>query len=229
MPAPIAIIMAKDPVPGAVKTRLVGERFTAQDASDVARAMLSCVIDRLAAMFGPECVFVAVSPDGARNLVDGLPIPDRNWINQGGGDLGERLGRLWTRFGRVRPVAFFGMDSPDVPETELVVLRTALLHEDAIGENRVFVGATSDGGYWTLAATRPLLPVLEAIDWGTASVYDQTVMRARTSRLALHDLGMWMDVDEPSDVDALLERLATAQDPALLTLRETLESIVNRR
>lgn len=229
MPAPIAIILAKDPVPGAVKTRLVGDRFSATDASDMARAMLACVVTRLVRTFGVDDVYIAVSPDGRREVIRETGVPADHWIDQGDGNLGERLQRLWHRFGRVRPVAFFGMDSPDVPDTELMVLQSGLRHDDAVGHNKVFVGATTDGGYWTIAAARPLPQVLTSIDWGTGSVYDQTVMRAQESGLALHDLGMWMDVDEPSDIDALRQRLSATEDPALLTLRSVLDDVVNRR
>jgi glycosyltransferase A (GT-A) superfamily protein (DUF2064 family) len=72
----------------------------------------------------------------------------------------------------------------------------------------VAIGPARDGGYWTLAAGRRLPQVVRRIDWGSASVYDQTCQRADEAGPTRAELPRWHDVDRPEDVRALRRRLA---------------------
>jgi len=219
----VCVVMAKDPTPGAVKSRIVGERFDPHDASAIADAMLCCVVDRLRGRGGE--VVLAVSPDdAAAGLADRLGGRFADVLGQGSGDLGERMNRVWRRVADERPVAFFGVDSPDVPDDSLRSIRVALEDHDAA------IGPTDDGGYWTLAARRPIPALLQNIDWGSANVYDATLRRATGRDVAIASLPAWYDVDEPADVDELLQRITRPgrpSDPALDHLARRLGSIVS--
>ena len=197
-----AVIMAKRPEPGLVKTRLFGEGpFDASTAAQIAWAMLRCTVDRLAARV---MVVLAVTPDGCGGpLAERLGYPSLPTVDQGPGDLGQRLDRVWRQVTSVRPVAFFGSDSPDIPEDAL--------HRripEALEVCDLAVGPTHDGGYWTLAARSHYPQVLRDIDWGGDRVYDQTCQRAAEAGLSLQSLPLWPDVDRLDDVIALRRRLA---------------------
>ncbi|MHC4428976.1 MAG: TIGR04282 family arsenosugar biosynthesis glycosyltransferase [Planctomycetota bacterium] len=193
--------MAKRPEPGLVKTRLAaGGRFSDADVVELAWAMLRCTARRLCAR---GLLVLAVSPDGGSpETARRLEVADCTLLDQGPGGLGDRMDRVWRRVGRDRPVAFFGGDSPDVPDDALDAIGPTLATAD------VTCGPTPDGGYWTLAARAHQPAVLREIDWGTPSVYDQTRSRAVEAGLRFKTLPPWPDVDRPEDVDALRERLS---------------------
>lgn len=194
-----AVLMAKDPGRGGVKTRLIGA-YSPEAAARIAEVMLRCAAQRLARAAGR--FVLAVSPDdGGRQLARRLGVGEVEIVNQGPGDLGARLDRVWRQVGAERPVAFFGGDSPDVPDAALGEIPRGLDHAD------VAVGPTGDGGYWTLAAHKHQSCLLADIDWGTADVYDQTRRRAEAAGLVVGTLPLWHDVDRPEDVDALRHRL----------------------
>ncbi len=216
--------MAKAAVPGSVKTRLTrgpGSLHPRQAAA-VHEAMLRTVITRLESLsqqYAEHEIKLVLAMDQP-GLV---PSVGDIWqvVEQGGGDLGERIGRVWSGVGG-GPAAVFGVDCPDVPWQALSMI------PPAVADGRNLVGPVEDGGYWTLAG--PALPsmLLTGIDWGSARVYDQTVQAARTADLDLLDLEPWHDVDEPADLDRLLDRLQNADEPALKQLAESIHSILNR-
>ena len=195
-----AVLMAKDPRPGGAKTRLTAGGWTAGQASEVAEVMLRCIAHRLRE--AARGLVLAVTPDGAgRALAERLGLDAIDVIDQGSGDLGRRLDRVWQVVGTEGPIAFFGGDSPDVPASLLSAIPTTLAGCD------VAIGPTGDGGYWTLAANTHNPAVFEGIDWGTAHVYDQTRRQATVAGLVIRALPPWHDVDRPADLDALRVRL----------------------
>ena len=195
-----AVLMAKDPSVGGAKTRLSGGGWTAGQASEVAEVMLRCIAHRL--QEAARSLVLAVTPDGAgQALADRLGLDAIDVVDQGSGDLGRRLDRVWRVVGTEVPIAFFGGDSPDVPVSLLSAIPTTLAGCD------VAVGPTTDGGYWTLAARTHNPAVLTGIDWGTAHVYDQTRRQATAAGLVVGALPAWHDVDRPGDLDALRVRL----------------------
>lgn len=194
------ILMAKKPRRGLVKTRLYHRGpYTAEVAAEMAWAMLHCTARRLA-----ECgrLVLAVTPDGCGpELARRLEIPLVRTVDQGAGDLGQRLSRVWRLVGADRLVAFFGGDAPDVPEVALGEIAPAL------GKTALALGSTGDGGFWTLAGRTYQEALFRGIDWGTSRVYDQTRQRAAAADLGVHLLPAWHDIDRPEDVEALRQRL----------------------
>jgi hypothetical protein len=224
------VVMAKYPRAGEVKTRLVeGGLCRPGGAAGLAWAFLECTIRRLAAR-GP--VVLAASPDGAGpDLLRRLALArdaDVRLADQGPGDLGHRLDHVWRTVAPDGPIAFFGVDSPDVPESALDAIPAALAGAE------LAIGPAQDGGYWTLAARRYLPRVLRRIDWGGPSVYDQTCQRAEEARLTRAELPRWHDVDRPEDLRALRRRLMTLTRPAgererpLMRLAERIDDLLDR-
>lgn len=217
---PHVVVMAKQPIPGQVKTRLLG-RLTPGQAAAIHRAMLDCVLERAAAHLPGIHVLATPPPSPAPSASpDALDGSRWRWIDQGTGDLGARMDHVWRALG-AGPIVFLGVDSPDVPAQALRAIPAALRDTDAA------IGPVCDGGYWTLAANRYLPQLLTGIDWGTANVYHQTVAAA-AGRLSVTTLPVWHDVDEPDDLDALRHRLQRASaplEPALIRLRDRLRQV----
>ncbi|MFE3287906.1 DUF2064 domain-containing protein, partial [Streptomyces sp. NPDC059233] len=133
------LVIAKEPVPGRVKTRLTPP-FTPQQAAVLAEAALA---DTLAA--------VAATPAERHVLVlDGAPGP---WLPPGfdvvpqrGGGLDERLAAAFA--GCAGPALLIGMDTPQVTP-ELLAPALAFDAYDA------WFGPAADGGFWALGLAAP--------------------------------------------------------------------------
>lgn len=214
------VIMARRPRPGRTKTRLIVEGFLdAEGAAAVADAMCTCTLERLAP---DHDAILAITPDGAAD--DAWPVlssfVDPDIIDQGPGDLGARIDRVWRHAAGDRAVAFFGTDAPDVPAAALAEIPRGLARADVV------IGPTADGGYWTLGARTHRPELLAGIDWGGDSVYDQTCRRAEGAGLSVSVLPEWHDVDRPADVFALRRRLAGATEPPLRRLFDRLTAVL---
>ncbi|MFE2326145.1 DUF2064 domain-containing protein [Streptomyces sp. NPDC059385] len=133
------LVIAKEPVPGRVKTRLTPP-FTPRQAARLAEAALA---DTLAA--------VAATPAERHVLVlDGAPGP---WlppgfevVPQSGGGLDERLAAAFAAC--AGPALLIGMDTPQVTP-ELLAPALAFDAYDA------WFGPAADGGFWALGLAAP--------------------------------------------------------------------------
>ncbi|MGH3282028.1 MAG: TIGR04282 family arsenosugar biosynthesis glycosyltransferase [Trebonia sp.] len=184
-PAPEAdttlLVIAKQPVPGRVKTRLVPP-CSHEQAAALAEAALADTLHT-----------VAMAPARRRVLVlDGRPGP---WLPPGfdvvpqcGGPLDERLAHA---FAAVRgPALLIGMDTPQVTP--------ALLTVDWSAADAVF-GPAADGGFWVLGLRVPDPALLRGVPMSTAST--GAIQRARllAAGLRIADLPRLRDVDTAAD------------------------------
>lgn len=214
------VLMAKAAVPGEVKTRLA-KHLSPNGACAVHVAMMQCVLARMIRHFPPASGFShALAVPGGPSTELGIQTPE-GWgiIDQGSGDLGDRLAHVWQHLGGGR-VAFFGVDSPDLPTGQMGEIKTGFADANV----DAMVGPTFDGGYWTLAAKCFDRRLLTGIDWGTSSVYDQTIEAGQNAQLRMGTLGQWHDVDEIEDLRSLSSRLAEQSEPALVELHERIAS-----
>ncbi|GAA3032310.1 TIGR04282 family arsenosugar biosynthesis glycosyltransferase [Streptosporangium longisporum] len=138
------LVIAKEPVPGRVKSRLTPP-FTPAQAAGLAEAALADTL---------ECV--AATPATQRVLaLEGLPGP---WLPPGfvvipqrGGGLDERLAAAFADAHRLRPgpAVLIGMDTPQITPALLEAATGALSCHDAV------YGPAADGGYWLLGLRVP--------------------------------------------------------------------------
>jgi rSAM/selenodomain-associated transferase 1 len=140
------VVIAKEPVPGRVKTRLTPP-FTPADAALLAEAALA---DTLAA--------VAATPVTRRVLaLDGTPggwlPPGFEVIPQRSGGLDERLAAAFadTYAALPLPMVLVGMDTPQITPGLLADAAEAL----TCGEADAVFGPATDGGFWLLGLRKP--------------------------------------------------------------------------
>ncbi|MEU6591204.1 DUF2064 domain-containing protein [Streptomyces sp. NPDC046881] len=179
------LVIAKEPLPGRVKTRLTPP-FSPAEAAALAEAALA---DTLHA--------VAATPADRRVLVlDGAPGP---WLPPGfdvvpqcAGGLDARLADAFARC--TGPALLIGMDTPQVtPE---------LLTVDLAGYDACF-GPAADGGFWALGLTEPDPRLLRGVPMSTP--WTGAVQRRRlvAAGLRVRDLPMLRDVDTAADAAAV--------------------------
>jgi uncharacterized protein len=207
--------MAKAPVPGRVKTRLL-PAFTPVECAEIQRALVERTL-RWAVERAPEATVLAL--DGP--AVDTPPGTEA--ITQQGTGLGERLanatGHAFRRYpGRLLVV---GVDTRLMREHA----EAAEAQLDA-GAEAVF-GPALDGGYYLLALARPL-PELFEIDpkaWGGDRVLELSLAAAWKAGRRTALIRPERDLDTPADAAALED-----DDPELRPLlrkqREPLVSVV---
>ena len=138
------VVIAKEPLPGDVKTRLCPP-CTPQEAAALAEAALR---DTLAAMAGAadaagRAVARAIVLDGAPGTwVDGERV-----VAQRGAGLDERLAAAFEDLGG-GPALIVGMDTPQLTGALLARALLALDDHDAV------LGPATDGGYWGIGLRR---------------------------------------------------------------------------
>jgi glycosyltransferase A (GT-A) superfamily protein (DUF2064 family) len=179
------LVMAKQPVPGRVKTRLVPP-CTYEQAAALAEAALADTLHTLLTV-----------PARRRILVlDGRPGP---WLPPGfdvvpqcDGLLDERLA---DAFAAVRgPALLIGMDTPQVTPSLLTV--------DWQAADAVF-GPAADGGFWALGLRVPDSALLRGVPMSTPSTGAIQRSRLVAAGLRIADLPCLRDVDTAADAVAV--------------------------
>jgi len=138
------VVIAKEPVPGLVKTRLTPP-CTPEQAAAIAEAALRDTLATVAATPASRRVIALDGRPGAW-LPDGFDV-----LSQRGGGLANRLfGAFEDCFHfSTEPVVLVGMDTPQVTVDHLVRVQMAL----ESGSDAV-MGMAPDGGYWLIGLRR---------------------------------------------------------------------------
>lgn len=136
------VVIAKEPVPGKVKTRLCPP-LTPEQAAFVAQAAL---LDTLDSALASSASQVVLALDGRAGgwLPDGVVV-----IAQRGGDLADRLANVFDDLGG--PGFVIGMDTPQVSPRDIDD-GLALLERGACD---AVLGPAADGGYWAIGLAAP--------------------------------------------------------------------------
>jgi rSAM/selenodomain-associated transferase 1 len=192
------VIVAKQPQPGRVKTRLASAL-----GDDGALALYDAFIDDLALRFanGPYDFFFAYTPPDA-------PFHGRGAATfpQIGDTLNERLRGIFERMcpSWQEGVLVMSSDSPQVPTSWIA------RGFELIGSSDVVLGPCDDGGYWCVGMREPL-DVFSGIPMSTPAVLERTLALARERELRVALLPQTFDVDTPDDVVRLVEWLDGAE------------------
>ncbi|MYQ46058.1 DUF2064 domain-containing protein, partial [Streptomyces sp. SID4985] len=179
------LVIAKEPRPGRVKTRLTPP-FPPTQAAALAEAALA---DTLRA--------VAATPAERRLLVlDGSPGP---WLPDGfevvpqcAGGLDERLADAFARC--AGPALLIGMDTPQVTPELLTV---------DFADCDAWFGPAEDGGFWALGLARPEPALLRGVPMSVPETGAVQRERLTAAGLRVRDLPLLRDVDTAADARAV--------------------------
>ena len=198
-------IMAKAPIPGLAKTRLIpvlGASGAARLQRRLTRMTLACALDaRLGA------VTIWCTPDSRHRFFRALRrTTGVDLLVQSAGDLGERMHAAFRLHCARGPVLVVGTDCPVLRPEHLREAARALI----AGDDAVFHPA-EDGGYALVGLRVPQPALFANMAWSTSTVMLATRARARTQGLLIREFETLWDVDLPDQLDRLNALLARAR------------------
>jgi len=191
------VIMAKAPVAGFAKTRLM-PALGAEGAAQLAKKMLHHTLaTALASKLGS--VEICATPDPADSVWQNLDLPSNViWSAQGEGDLGQRMARAAARTTRGgEAVLLIGTDCPAIDVFTLHEAAQALQNYDAS------LLPTYDGGYALLGLKKFNATPFDNMLWSTSTVAQETLKRMQQLGWKTKVLPTLHDIDETADLHYL--------------------------
>ncbi len=197
-----AILFAKKPEPGSVKTRLQPE-FSSIESAELYSNFIKDCIENLARA-SVDHRLIAYSPLDAEAVLRKLnnSLGSFEYFPQGSGDLGARLNRAFNFIfakGAERVVAL-GTDTPSLPPHYIN------LAFDLLNSHDVVLGPAMDGGYYLIGSRIDVGNLFKDVFWGTEYVFEQTIASLKGVSFGL--LPPWYDIDRPQDVKFLINHLS---------------------
>lgn len=194
------LVMAKAPLPGLAKTRLIPALGAAGAAALAARMLRHTLDEALAVGLGP--VTLCAAPQASHPAFAEIAREGRiTMADQGDGDLGARMQRALERALTAHAGAL--LIGTDAPALDAAVLRAA--HAALTAHDAVLVPA-HDGGYVLIGLRRVEPRLFEGMPWSTPQVLALTRERLRESGLRWAELPALHDIDEPADLAHLAGR-----------------------
>jgi rSAM/selenodomain-associated transferase 1 len=179
-------VLAKEPIPGRVKTRLCPP-CSPEEAAALAEAALADTLRAVLATPAPRRVLVLDGRAGAW-LPRGIEV-----IPQRGGGLDERLASAFEDIGG--PAVLIGMDTPQVTTALLAAAMAALSTAGAV------LGLAEDGGFWALGLRQPDRRVFAGVPMGRVTTGRVQALRLQRLGLAPAFLPHLRDVDTIEDAE----------------------------
>jgi uncharacterized protein len=175
------IVIAKSPLAGRVKTRLVPP-LTFEQAAIVAEAALSDTLE-VAGEAAARHYVIALDGRPGRWLSSGWQV-----VPQGQGGLDQRLVRAF-RSAPAGPGLLIGMDTPQVQARQLAMFDPMLY--DAC------LGLAEDGGYWAIGLRDPsrAAEVISGVAMSTGRTGDDQFERLLAAGMKVQLLDRLADVD----------------------------------
>ncbi len=177
------LVIAKEPVPGRVKTRLTPP-YTPVQAAALAESALADTLEAITAAPATRRVLALAGRPGPW-LPPGIEV-----IEQRGDGLDERLANAFAEV--EGPSVLIGMDTPQVTPGMLTEAAERLDDSDAV------FGPAEDGGFWLLGLHDPDPALLRGVPMSCADTGWRQLGRLRGLRVAM--LETLTDVDTAADV-----------------------------
>lgn len=191
-PEPVAIaVMARAPVPGLAKTRLIPTLGAHAAAVLQERLTERALAVALAAGTGPVTLWCTPRTTHASFRALGTRFPV-TLMQQPEGDLGARMLAAIAAGGG--PVLVIGTDCAALQPGHLRAAADALRD----GSDAVLIPA-EDGGYVLIGMRAPHAPLFDAIAWGGDMVLAETRQRIAALNLTAVELATLWDVDTEDD------------------------------
>jgi rSAM/selenodomain-associated transferase 1 len=217
-------VLAKEPAPGRVKTRLCPPLSPA-DAARLGSSLLADTAEEMARLGRVRRILFLAPPDAVGRIAGG-PFAGFERLPQRGRGLGERMrNAAATCFaGGARRVVLVGWDCP---ELTAVRVRQAF-RELRAGAGTVF-GPSVDGGYYLVGLSSPDARLFRRIPWSTGAVLRESSGRCRAAGTPFSLLLPERDVDTYGDLLSLRERFASRPTPRCPRTREFLTAFFAAR
>ena len=124
-------------------------------------------------------------------------------------------------------VCLIDSDSPTVPAENFAEAVQLL----SIGQDRVVLGPSDDGGYYLIGVKKLDRHLFEQIDWSTERVLNQTIERAAEIGLEIKLLPTGYDVDDGASLHRLCNELLldTRQNDVAPYTRKFLANLFTRK
>ncbi|MBF4601175.1 DUF2064 domain-containing protein [Frigoribacterium sp. VKM Ac-1396] len=188
------VVIAKETIPGKVKTRL-HPPLSLEQAADVAAAAVQDTLDVARRLPATRRVLLF---DGNRRPVGS---EDFDVIPQIGGDLDARLGALFDEVDG--KTVLIGMDTPQVT---VEALRPVFA--EWTDDVDAWFGPANDGGFWALGLARPTGDLLRGVPMSRDDTGAHQLRRLADAGLTVRKLPELVDVDTIDDA-----RLVAAAAP----------------
>jgi glycosyltransferase A (GT-A) superfamily protein (DUF2064 family) len=195
--------MAKEPIPGRVKTRLCPP-CTPAEAAHIAEAALVDTLQAVVDCTADRRVLAIVGRPGAW-LPAGFDV-----IDQHGADFAARLANAWSEAGG--PGFQIGMDTPQITPA----LLDAALDQLAAGQSAV-LGRALDGGWWGVGFQEPPVGAFDGVTMSRSDTADQQVARLESLGMSVHEVAPLRDVDTWEDALAVAAEVPDARFGAAVT------------
>lgn len=196
MHANALVVMAKAPLPGAVKTRLVPP-LSPEEAADLYRALLLDLLESLGSFRGAD-LFIAFTPAEAAPLFNDMAPLGFVSFPQRGEDLGKKMSHIFEELFTkgYRNIVIIGSDMPIFPSR---FLQDAFMALEG-SERDLVLGPSRDGGYYLIGMKRHIPEILKGIPWSSDNVLSVTTRKLADLGLHPHFLPSWFDVDTLEDL-----------------------------
>jgi rSAM/selenodomain-associated transferase 1 len=206
----IVVMVAKEPVPARVKTRLCPQ-LSAGEAAELYALFIQDMVEEMARLVpGPypgtpdRALALAYTPEGSEAAFKALLPVTVPLFPQQGRDLGERLADIFRKLcdEGYEQVHIINSDSPDL-SCDLIRQSIRRLEEP---RTDLVLGPCRDGGYYLVGLKRPVPELFARIPWSTGRVLEMTLERARRLELSFALLEPWDDMDTYEDLLRFLAR-----------------------
>lgn len=190
-PKPAIALFARAPIPGQVKTRLIG-RFTPEQACDLHRAFVRDMWEMLVAFSAQAELFLYTDQEEK----EWRALAGPRVRLQRGGDLGKRMLRCFEEMQAdgLGPLLILGSDSPALPPAFIAPWSERLTCVTAL------LGPAEDGGYYAIGCRTPHPRMFEGVNWSTRQTFAQTESALRRCGFQPAYLPMYYDVDTFEDL-----------------------------
>ncbi|MCC6222851.1 MAG: TIGR04282 family arsenosugar biosynthesis glycosyltransferase [Thermoleophilia bacterium] len=209
------LLVAKAPLPGRSKTRLVPP-LSAEQAARLHEALLLDTLDACRAE--APVVGLLHGEAGDAPALAALAGAETPLVLQEGRGLAAALPGAISRFAGSGPAVLVSADVPGLPRGALGRAFELL----AAGAD-VVLGPALDGGYWLIAMSVHHAEPFRDVPWSTPAVLGVTLARCADAGLRVELLEPWRDVDTLVDLDFLLEELDGLDAPRTVGVLRELE------
>jgi uncharacterized protein len=193
-------MFAKQPIAGAVKTRLAND-IGAAAATELYVACLHDLLDRFSETGHQR--WIGYAPDGTETSAwfAGASCGRYQLWRQPAGDLGVRIEQFFAMAAAsASPEAprtvLIGSDSPTLPRDLIEQAFESLARSDLV------LGPAADGGYYLIGGRTFPAGWLGGVRWSTPWTLADTVVAAERHSLSVDVLPLWSDIDTAADLPA---------------------------